>query len=50
MITFRFEAPVSMHYEIKKIKNKDYLIMEWKSGDYIFGGYIHGSYVFEKIS
>ncbi len=50
VITFRFEAPVSMHYEIKKIKNKDYLIMEWKSGDYIFGGYIHGSYVFEKIS
>ncbi len=34
----------------EKIKNKDYLILEWKSGDYIFGGYIHGSYVFEKIS
>lgn len=50
MIGFCFEAPVAMHYEIKTINGKNYLIMEWKSGDYIFGGYVNGCYVFEKIA
>ena len=36
-------------YEIKEIDNKDYLIIEWKSGDYVYGGYIACKYVFEKI-
>ena len=50
MIGFTFEVPVAMHYEIKTIDSKDYLIMEWKSGDYIFGGYIQGCCVFEKVA
>ena len=50
MIGFTFEVPVAMHYEIKNINGKDYLIMEWKSGDYIFGGYIQGCCVFEKVA
>lgn len=37
-------------YEIKKINDKDYLIVEWKSGDYVFGGFINCYYVFEKIN
>ncbi len=37
-------------YEIKKIEEKDYLIIEWKSGDYVFGGFINCYYVFEKIN
>ena len=36
-------------YEIKTIENKDYLIVEWKSGDYVFGGFVNCYYVFEKI-
>ena len=35
--------------EIKTIKDDDYLIMEWKSGDYIFGGFVAGKYVFKRI-
>ncbi len=35
-------------YEIKTINNKKYLIVEWKSGDYVFGGIINGYYVLEK--
>lgn len=36
-------------YEIKNIDNKDYLIVEWKSGDYVFGGFVSCYYVFEKL-
>ena len=36
-------------YEIKSINDKDYLIIEWKSGDYVFGGFISCYYVFEKV-
>ncbi|MEG1751924.1 MAG: hypothetical protein RR140_03950 [Clostridia bacterium] len=35
-------------YWIKKIDTKDYLFMEWKSGDYIFGNMKPNLYVFEK--
>ena len=35
-------------YEIKQVDNKQYLILEWKSGDYTFGGKINGYYVFVK--
>ena len=35
-------------YRFEKHNNKDYLIMEWKSGDYFFGGKVRGYYVFEK--
>ena len=32
-------------YEIKEFDGKDYLIIEWKSGDYRFGGYATDYYV-----
>lgn len=35
-------------YDYKTINGKDYLIVEWKSGDYIFGKMINGYYVLEK--
>ena len=41
---------VACHYEIKNIQNKNYMYLEWKSGDYTFGGYITHKYVLEKIS
>lgn len=37
-------------YEIKKIDNRDYLIIEWKSGDYVFGGVVVCYYVFERAT
>ena len=37
------------NYIIRTINGEDYLIMDWKSGDYIFGGKIFGCYVFKKI-
>lgn len=37
-------------YEIKTINNKDYLMVEWKSGDYTFGGRVYGYYVFKKLA
>ena len=36
-------------YEIKEIDNKDYLVIEWKSGDYVYGGFVNCYYVFEKV-
>lgn len=33
-------------YEIKKLDNVEYLIIEWKSGDYRFGGFDTNYYVF----
>ena len=36
------------NYTIKKINNIEYLIMDWKSGDYIFAGVIQSCYVFIK--
>ena len=36
-------------YKIEKVNNKEYLIVEWKSGDYVFGGYVNCCYVFEKV-
>ncbi len=35
-------------YEIKSIENKDYLIIEWKSGDYRFGGSDTDYYAFVR--
>ncbi len=35
-------------YEIKEVNGKTYLLVEWKSGDYVFGGFINCYYVFEK--
>ena len=33
-------------YEIRRAEGREYLIMEWKSGDYIWGGYETDYYVF----
>jgi hypothetical protein len=40
---------IASNYIIKNINNEDYLIMDWKSGDYIYGGIIQGCYVFKKV-
>jgi hypothetical protein len=36
-------------YIFKEINNKTYIIIEWKSGDYVFGKMINGYYVLEKL-
>ena len=36
-------------YIHKNIDNKDYIIVEWKSGDYVYGKMINGYYVLEKM-
>ncbi len=36
-------------YEIANVGKDEYLIIEWKSGDYIYGGRIYGYYVYKKI-
>lgn len=41
---------VACVYEIKNINGKDYLFVEWKSGDYIWGGYDPTYYVFSRES
>lgn len=35
-------------YEIKTVDGKDYMIIEWKSGDYRYGGYDTNYYVFTR--
>ena len=35
-------------YEIRTVDNVDYLIVEWKSGDWRYGGYDTNYYVFTK--
>lgn len=36
-------------YEIVNINDKTYMIMEWKSGDYVYAGQINCYYVLEKV-
>lgn len=36
-------------YEYKVIDDNTYLIVEWKSGDYVYGNMINGYYVLKKI-
>lgn len=42
------ESHLASNYVIKNINGETYLIMDWKSGDYVFGGKIYGCYVFKK--
>ncbi len=35
-------------YTYQNINGKNYIIVEWKSGDYVFGKVINGYYVLEK--
>ena len=37
-------------YIYKTIDKKDYIIVEWKSGDYVYGKMINGYYVLEKLN
>lgn len=37
------------NYILKRINGEDYLIMDWKSGDYIYAGEINCCYVFKKV-
>lgn len=39
---------LAMAYEIEVINGKDYLIVEWKNGDYIYGGFVPGYYAFVR--
>lgn len=39
---------LASNYIIKEVDGEMYLIMDWKSGDYVFGGEIFGCYVFKK--
>ncbi len=36
-------------YKLYNFNNKTYLVVEWKSGDYVFGGFVNCCYVFKKI-
>lgn len=40
---------LASNYIIKDIDNDKFLIMDWKSGDYVYGGKVYGCYVFKKI-
>jgi len=40
---------LASNYIIKNIDNEKYLIMDWKSGDYVYGGKVFGCYVFKLI-
>ena len=39
---------IASNFTIQEIDGVEYLIMDWKSGDYVFGGKIYGCYVFQK--
>lgn len=39
---------LAFNYVIHKINGEQYLIMDWKSGDYVYGKTIYGCYVFKK--
>lgn len=43
------EMSTKSKYQIKTIDGKEYLFMEWKSGDYKYAGKIKGYYVFKKM-
>lgn len=43
------KSSLASNYIIKNINNENYLIMDWKSGDYIYGRIIQGCYVFKKV-
>lgn len=39
---------LASNFIIKDLDEGTYLIMDWKSGDYVYGGEIYGCYVFKK--
>lgn len=42
-------ANLASSYIVRNIENEEYLIMDWKSGDYVYGGKVYGCYVFKKV-
>lgn len=48
IINFLYKDTMSK-YEIRNINGKDYLFIEWKSGDYIYAGYVACYYVLERM-
>ncbi len=42
------DSCVAMDYEIKVFDGEEYLILDWKSGDYTYTGRINGCYVFKR--
>ena len=42
------DSITASNFIIQEIDGDEYLIMDWKSGDYVFGGEIFGCYVFKK--
>lgn len=48
IINFCLKDTLSKYF-YQSIDNKKYLIIEWKSGDYVYGRMINGYYVLEKI-
>jgi hypothetical protein len=42
------EQSLASNFIITEADGETYLIMDWKSGDYVFGGEIYGCYVFKK--
>ena len=47
--SYILSTTLASNYIIKDIDNTEYLIMDWKSGDYVYGGEIYGCYVFKKV-
>lgn len=45
---FILDSLTASNFIIQEVNGEEYLIMDWKSGDYIFGGEIFGCYVFKK--
>ena len=45
---FILTSQTASNFIIQEIDGEEYLIMDWKSGDYTFGGEIYGCYVFKK--
>ena len=44
-----YSKSLASNYIIKNINDEKYLIMDWKSGDYVYGGKVFGCYVFKAI-
>lgn len=41
-------SSIASAYKLRRLDDKEYLFIEWKSGDYTFGGMEPGFYVFER--
>jgi len=46
---FILTSQTASNFIIQEINNEEYLIMDWKSGDYVYGGEVFGCHVFKKL-